>query len=148
MQSAFHISMSFKHANGQIRVSNITQDGNTSSAYQFRPQDVEHTDKALLETGKTVSESTDNLKSDLSLDKLIIDNASPVRGLDSVLDWKYEIIFLTVALAFLTSIAVVLAKFNYQKQPNWPYSINLSSLVALLSTFLRAALLAVLDSCE
>ncbi|KAI9776888.1 MAG: hypothetical protein M1839_009336 [Geoglossum umbratile] len=52
--------------------------------------------------------------------------------------WNWEISSLLVAIALLISIFATLAKYNGEKQPAWRYDINLNSLIAVLSTVLRA----------
>ncbi|KAI1774869.1 hypothetical protein F4818DRAFT_54350 [Hypoxylon cercidicola] len=59
--------------------------------------------------------------------------------------WKSEILELVLGLAVLIAIAVLLNEYNGEQQPEWLYSFNLSSIVAVLSTVFRGALLAVVD---
>lgn len=64
--------------------------------------------------------------------------------------WASEIAALVTAFCCLAAIYIILAKFNDQQQPNWPYArtLNLSTLIALIATILRSMLEAVLGSGE
>ncbi|KAK5658337.1 hypothetical protein OQA88_2313 [Cercophora sp. LCS_1] len=55
--------------------------------------------------------------------------------------WAFEVLVLGIALGSFAAIIVVLWLFNGEESPAWRYSINLNSLVAILSTVLRAALM-------
>lgn len=65
-------------------------------------------------------------------------------------DWASEITALVTAFCCLAAIYIILAKFNDQQQPNWPYArtLNLSTLIALIATVLRSMLEVVLGSGE
>lgn len=64
--------------------------------------------------------------------------------------WLSEAVCLVVAISALTTTVVVLAKFDNQEQPNWPYAdmLNLSALIAILATLLRSMVTLILESCE
>lgn len=62
--------------------------------------------------------------------------------------WWQEIVSFLFAAAFFVAIAIILAKYNGQEQPNWKYSLNLSTLVAILSTLLRTSLVVVVEESE
>lgn len=59
-----------------------------------------------------------------------------------VTDWIAEIVALLVAICCLMAIFIILIKFNNQEQPKWSYAstLNLSTLIALIATVLRAML--------
>lgn len=64
--------------------------------------------------------------------------------------WASEIAAVVTAFCCLAAICIILAKFNDQQQPNWPYArtLNLSALIALIATILRSMLETVLGSGE
>ncbi|KAI1857459.1 hypothetical protein JX265_011194 [Neoarthrinium moseri] len=55
--------------------------------------------------------------------------------------WSWEIMSFWVAVGLLAATVSILAHYEGQKLPEWPFSINLNTLIALLSTILRAAML-------
>jgi len=55
--------------------------------------------------------------------------------------WSSEALLLVAAIASLAGIIAILWIYNGEESPAWQYSINLNSLVAVLSTTLRAALM-------
>ena len=55
--------------------------------------------------------------------------------------WWFEILSLSAGLGALIAIIVTLAAFDTIEQPTWKYRINLNTLVAILSTFLRVCML-------
>lgn len=67
-----------------------------------------------------------------------------------IFPWLYEAMCLVVAISALTAMVVVLAKFDNQEQPRWPYAdiFNLSALIAILATLLRSMVTLVLEACE
>ncbi|UQC75381.1 uncharacterized protein CLUP02_02035 [Colletotrichum lupini] len=56
--------------------------------------------------------------------------------------WGLEIFTLFVAISLLTAIIWLLTHYDGHYMPKWPFEINLNSAIALLSTFLRAAIVA------
>ncbi|KXH54133.1 hypothetical protein CSAL01_11055 [Colletotrichum salicis] len=56
--------------------------------------------------------------------------------------WGLEIFTLFVAICLLVAIIWLLAHYDGHYMPKWPFEINLNSAIALLSTFLRAAIVA------
>ncbi|ROV91205.1 hypothetical protein VMCG_09358 [Cytospora schulzeri] len=56
--------------------------------------------------------------------------------------WCLEILTIFVATGLMVAIIVLLSLYNGKHMPEWPFSINLSTVIAALSTFLRAAILA------
>lgn len=61
--------------------------------------------------------------------------------LDLIAAWWIEIISLLVGVGALVAIAVTLAEYNSKEQPAWKYSVNLNTLIAILSTLLRVCML-------
>ncbi|KAK2067063.1 hypothetical protein P8C59_000829 [Phyllachora maydis] len=57
--------------------------------------------------------------------------------------WTWELLALFVAIGIQGAVIAILAHFDGETVPEWPFSINLNTLVALLSTMLRAAMLLV-----
>lgn len=53
---------------------------------------------------------------------------------------------MVIAIAVLVGIIVVLFKYDGIKQPEWPYQITLNTLIAIMSTILRALLIVVAAS--
>lgn len=66
----------------------------------------------------------------------------------TITSWVPEIFSVLVASCCLIAIFIILAKFNGQLQPDWPYAstLNLSTLIALIATILRSTLAFVIDS--
>lgn len=54
--------------------------------------------------------------------------------------WLWELFSLVIALGLFAAIVTVLLKYDGEQLPSWPYSINLNTLIALMSTVLRASL--------
>lgn len=67
-----------------------------------------------------------------------------------IFPWLSEAGCLAVAIAALIATIVVLAKFDSQEQPHWPYAnmLNLSALIAILATLLRSMVTLILEACE
>lgn len=55
--------------------------------------------------------------------------------------WTWEIISLFLAIGLIVAIVAILSHFEGRPLPDWPFGINLSTLVALLSTILRTLML-------
>ena len=55
--------------------------------------------------------------------------------------WLFEILSVIGALLVLCAIVGLLVGYHDNKQPVWKYSINLNSLVALLSTLFKALMM-------
>ncbi|KAK7753333.1 hypothetical protein SLS62_004623 [Diatrype stigma] len=58
--------------------------------------------------------------------------------------WGWEIFSLALALAMLIAIIVLLVVYQGQRMPDWGESLNLNTILALLSTFLRGLLVIVM----
>jgi hypothetical protein len=58
--------------------------------------------------------------------------------------WLWELFACFVTLCALIGIVVVLARFNNNPLPNWPYHIGINSLISVFTTLLKAAMLLVL----
>lgn len=56
--------------------------------------------------------------------------------------WCLEILTLFVSIGLLAAIIILLCVYDGKTMPEWPLSINLNTVISLLSTFLRAAMLA------
>ena len=69
--------------------------------------------------------------------------SKPNRGLflASLAPWTWELVSLVTGYAVLAAIFVTLSQYNGKDLPQWPYSLNLNSLVAIYTTILRALLL-------
>ncbi|KAJ8123657.1 hypothetical protein ONZ43_g450 [Nemania bipapillata] len=55
-------------------------------------------------------------------------------------DWAYEALSITLAIGLIVAITLVLKLFEDKEQPKWPHELSLNSVVAILSTILRALL--------
>lgn len=109
---------------------------------------------------KAITSSTNNITDDHSERSSLVDpphlatgdprddqpNTARCSSLNflTTLWWK-EIISFLVASGALVAIVVILVMYNGQVQPSWKYSVNLSTLIAILSTLLRALLVAVVE---
>ncbi|PHH71499.1 hypothetical protein CDD80_5234 [Ophiocordyceps camponoti-rufipedis] len=64
----------------------------------------------------------------------------PWQKLRNIYPWFPEIAALFAAAALVAAIVIILLGFDGQQLPQWPYSINLNTLIALLTLCLRTAL--------
>lgn len=55
--------------------------------------------------------------------------------------WTWEIISLLLTIGLIVAIVVILSHFEGRPLPDWPFGINLSTLLAMLSTILRTLML-------
>lgn len=55
-------------------------------------------------------------------------------------DWKWEILSMLTSLGLLAGILVTLGKYNDGEQPEWPYNININSLISVLTAVTIAQL--------
>jgi hypothetical protein len=62
--------------------------------------------------------------------------------------WWQEILSFIIAAATFMAIAIILGQYNGQEQPDWKYSLNLSTLVAILSTLLRVSMVVIVEESE
>jgi hypothetical protein len=62
--------------------------------------------------------------------------------------WWLEVVSLIIAVSALIAIVATVAKYNNKQQPAWKYAINLNTLVAILSTLMRACMVAVAEEGE
>lgn len=62
--------------------------------------------------------------------------------------WGPEILSICVAICCLVAVFTILATYDGQRQPDWPYAsaLNLSTLIALVATILRSMLATVIES--
>ncbi|KAH8659901.1 hypothetical protein BX600DRAFT_522550 [Xylariales sp. PMI_506] len=58
--------------------------------------------------------------------------------------WTLELLSVVFAIAILVAVFAVLAHFNGQQIPQWPLSINLNTIVSILSIMFRTAILFVI----
>lgn len=71
--------------------------------------------------------------------KRFIGSSSP-HHVRMLRDWKWEILSIFTTLCLLAGILVTLGRYNRGKQPEWPYNININSLVSVLTAVLIAQL--------
>ncbi|KAI1148198.1 hypothetical protein F4825DRAFT_454714 [Nemania diffusa] len=55
-------------------------------------------------------------------------------------DWAPEAFSMTLAIGLIITIALILKLFEDKEQPKWPHELSLNSVIAILSTILRAIL--------
>lgn len=55
--------------------------------------------------------------------------------------WQWEIVCFAVSVALIGVIIGVLSHYEGQQMPQWPFSINLNTLIALLATILRTTMM-------
>lgn len=63
------------------------------------------------------------------------------RGSSSIKFWTWEIISLFLTIGLIVAVATILSHFDGRPLPDWPFGINLNTLIALLSTILRTLML-------
>jgi hypothetical protein len=51
----------------------------------------------------------------------------------------------SMAIGAFLAIVTILAVYNNEEQPAWKYSLNINTLVAILSTLLRASLVVIVE---
>lgn len=74
--------------------------------------------------------------------KILQQQTFPVRKSHRVLRfWIWEVLSVCLAIGLLVAIVLVLNHFHGEIVPQWRFSINLNTLVALLATIARAAIL-------
>jgi Protein of unknown function (DUF3176) len=59
--------------------------------------------------------------------------------------WWTEAVSLFMAIGAFLAIVTILAVYDNEEQPAWKYSLNLNTLVAILSTLLRASLVVIVE---
>ncbi|KAI1740088.1 hypothetical protein F4680DRAFT_419640 [Xylaria scruposa] len=59
--------------------------------------------------------------------------------------WRWETIFFLISVSLSAATVAVLAKYDGEIQPKWPYNITLSAFTALLTTIIRSLLLIILE---
>ena len=55
-------------------------------------------------------------------------------------EWLLEISLLVFSILLFTAIVLLLKKYDHQPMPFWSFHLNVNSMVAILSTFLRSSL--------
>jgi Protein of unknown function (DUF3176) len=58
--------------------------------------------------------------------------------------WWLEIVMLTLSILLFIAIVIILQKYDKRPMPSWSFNLNVNSLVAFLSTFLRSSLFMIL----
>lgn len=58
--------------------------------------------------------------------------------------WKWESLCLFLAILLQLAMVIILIQYDSEELPDWPYGININTIIALLGTFLRASLVVVL----
>ncbi|KAH8777875.1 hypothetical protein F5883DRAFT_237794 [Diaporthe sp. PMI_573] len=58
----------------------------------------------------------------------------------SLRNWKWEVLSILTSLGLLIAILVTLARYNHGTQPEWPYNINVNSLLSVFTTVIIAQL--------
>lgn len=59
--------------------------------------------------------------------------------------WWNEAVSLLMATGAFLAIVTILAVYDNKEQPAWKYSLNLNTLVAILSTLMRASLVVIVE---
>ncbi|KAL2059721.1 hypothetical protein VTL71DRAFT_10213 [Oculimacula yallundae] len=62
-----------------------------------------------------------------------------------IVQWVWDVGGLIISIAILVAIVIILRKYDGQVQPNWRFSFNLNSLVAILMTVLRTTMMEVVS---
>jgi len=62
-----------------------------------------------------------------------------------IIGWWKEITFLVLAILLFVAIAIIFRIFNGNKQRSWKFSVNLSTIAAILSTVLRVSIVVVVE---
>lgn len=60
--------------------------------------------------------------------------------IDLLRKWMWEALSIVSSLGLLTAILVTLARCNHGTQPEWPYNININSLISVFTTIIIAQL--------
>ena len=67
-------------------------------------------------------------------------------GLSRARSWVFEMMAVAIGLGAVAAIIGVVSKYNGRALPDWPHSITLNALIALLATFANAAMSVCLSS--
>lgn len=97
--------------------------------------------QSLIETS-TMSVGTSDHRVEGS-DEEYVDSPRSARSPSLLMSWWLEGLAIVASLLLLAAIVGVLYRFDGKEQPDWPYWISLNTVVATLSTILRAQLLLV-----
>jgi predicted component of type VI protein secretion system len=62
--------------------------------------------------------------------------------------WWLEAVSLALAIAALSAIVGIMAEYHDKQQPEWKYRINLNTVIAILSTLMRACVVVVAEEGE
>lgn len=69
-------------------------------------------------------------------------SSRPVHTRHVLRYWLLEIVTVVTAVLLLGAVIGLLAYYDGKYMPKWPYDLNLTSVIALLTTFLRSAIVA------
>lgn len=89
---------------------------------------------------KTKQKTSDDCPPQLHNTKFMWDR----RYESSIWDWKWEIMSMVSSLGLLGGVCMTLARYHHSQQPEWPFNININSLVAVITTVLIAQLVFIL----
>lgn len=62
-----------------------------------------------------------------------------------LMTWWFELASLVAAIAALVAIVITMAKYNDKELPEWRYSINLNTSIAVLAIMLRSCMVVVAE---
>jgi hypothetical protein len=65
-----------------------------------------------------------------------------------LMTWWLEAVSLALAIAALSAIVGIMAEYHDKQQPEWKYRINLNTVIAILSTLMRACVVVVAEEGE
>lgn len=112
-------------------------------------RNLDNTEELSESTAAPSAENDGQLATDVDDTAMPNEMSVPAPGASRpVFPWLSEAGCLVVAIAALTATVVVLAKFDKQEQPHWPYAdlLNLSALVAILATLLTSMITLILEA--
>lgn len=112
-------------------------------------QDIGTPEKASQSPAPSMKHSQDEkIRGGLLSDNLPSKGSISEKALGSkafLKSWVLEFIFLVLGILCFTAIVTILLSTRGQKQPHWPYTLNLSTLIAILATMLRSLLIEVVE---
>jgi hypothetical protein len=63
-----------------------------------------------------------------------------IRRRNPLRSWAYEVITMVISAGLVVAVALILLHFEDKEAPKWPHEITLNTVIAVLSTILRASL--------
>ncbi|KAK1847774.1 hypothetical protein CCHR01_09616 [Colletotrichum chrysophilum] len=66
---------------------------------------------------------------------------NPPKGHSVLLSWRWEALALVLAVASVVTMIVIPALYHEAPEAEWPFSININTVIALLTTLMRATML-------